>query len=157
MTKTRTQTILIVEDSPSLALTYKEYLKRESYAVITEETVGKRWRAQAISPRRDRSRSAFAGYGRLGNSEAIPRRLPELARHCRDGRYVAQTALTAMNNGAFDFILKPFSPRGLRDLAQCAGENSLGAGSSGMAADARQGTVTDLLASRPPCLAFIAR
>lgn len=110
MTFAPPQTILIVEDAISLAKTYEEYLQRENYNVITEYT-GKsalaclnEFRPSAVIL--DLHLPDINGLEILRQTHAVHPNLPIIVVTADTS---PKAAIAAMNEGAFDFILKPFS------------------------------------------------
>jgi DNA-binding NtrC family response regulator len=106
--------ILLVEDSPSLASLYEEYLRGEPWAVELAETG-----ASALEKLRARPPQAVLLDIRLPDmdgldilriivAERIPCSVVVMTAHGS-----INTAVDAMRNGAFDFIVKPFPPERL--------------------------------------------
>jgi len=106
--------ILMVEDTLSLAETYKEYLRNEAYDIVMAETGG-----QAYAALRERTPDAILLDLVLPDINGI-----EILSHIADNEIPVpvivitahgsvNTAVEAMRLGAFDFLVKPFTPERL--------------------------------------------
>ncbi len=103
-------TILLVEDSLSLAQLYAQYLADESYNVVHAESG-----AQAMAFLAERTPDAILLDLRLPDMDGM-----DILRHVRDRELPAEVivatahgsvslAVEAMRGGAYDFLLKPFT------------------------------------------------
>ncbi len=105
-----TQTVLVVEDALSLARTYEEYLRRENYHVIVESTgQGALACLRAFRPSAavlDLNLPDMDGFQVLQQAHALYPNLPLIVVTADTS---PGTAHAAMKEGAFDFILKPFT------------------------------------------------
>jgi len=105
-----TATILLVEDTPSLARVYAEYLKKEAYTVVPVETGAAALDAVADgSPRivlLDLQLPDMHGMEVLRRIEAqgLPCAVVVITAHGS-----VNVAVEAMRHGAYDFLVKPFS------------------------------------------------
>lgn len=109
-----TPTILVVEDSPSLAALYQEYLSGEPWVVELAETG-----AQALEIIRARPPQAMLLDIRLPDMDGLDILRTVVTEHLPCSVVVMtahgsiNTAVEAMRDGAFDFIVKPFPPERL--------------------------------------------
>ena len=105
-----TATILLVEDTPSLARVYAEYLKKEAYTVVPVETGAAALDAVADGAPRivllDLQLPDMHGMEVLRHIEAqgLPCAVVVITAHGS-----VNVAVEAMRHGAYDFLVKPFS------------------------------------------------
>ena len=103
-------TVLLVEDSPSLARVYLEYLRDEPFDVVHADT-GK----DALTALREKAPPVVLLDLKLPDMDGM-----EILRHVRDNRMSTavvvitahgsiNVAVDAMRGGAFDFLVKPFN------------------------------------------------
>lgn len=103
-------TILLIEDEPSLALTYEEYLRRASYGVTVAQNGAdamaclRQFRPDAIVL--DLHLPDIDGIELLRQARALYPHVPVVVVTADAS---PQVALAAMREGATDFILKPFN------------------------------------------------
>jgi len=116
--------VLVVEDSPSLSVLYQEYLHGEPWEILTAETG-----QQALEILRAHQPQAVLLDIRLPDmdgldilriivTERLPTSVVVMTAHGS-----INTAVDAMRNGAFDFIVKPFPPERLLITLRNALEN----------------------------------
>lgn len=110
MSKPSEETILIIEDSPTLALTYREYLKPVGADVVLAETG-----AEALDCIANRNPSLILLDLKLPDMDGIDI-LKKLNADDNKARVIVITAhgsvtvaVEAMREGAADFLLKPFT------------------------------------------------
>ncbi|NVJ97349.1 MAG: sigma-54-dependent Fis family transcriptional regulator [Alphaproteobacteria bacterium] len=108
--KQNNSSILIVEDSPTLALTYREYLRQAGHEAIIADTG-----AKAVAAIADNKPQVILLDLKLPDMEGIDI-LRKLKAEQNDARVIVITAhgsvkvaVEAMQEGASDFILKPFA------------------------------------------------
>ncbi|MEA4838826.1 MAG: sigma-54 dependent transcriptional regulator [Rhodospirillaceae bacterium] len=108
-------TILIVEDSPTLSALYRDYLHEQPWTVETAETG-----AQALArlqnghpPQAVLLDIRLPDMDGLGILRAIAAEKLDCAVVVMTAHGSVKTAVEAMRDGAFDFIVKPFPPERL--------------------------------------------
>ncbi|WP_448192197.1 sigma-54-dependent transcriptional regulator [Azospirillum sp. sgz301742] len=105
-----TATVLLVEDTPSLARVYAEYLKKEAYTVVPVETGAAALDAVADGAPRivllDLQLPDMHGMEVLRRIEAqgLPCAVVVITAHGS-----VNVAVEAMRHGAYDFLVKPFT------------------------------------------------
>ncbi|MGQ9364759.1 sigma-54-dependent transcriptional regulator [Azospirillum sp. ST 5-10] len=105
-----TATVLLVEDTPSLARVYAEYLKKDDYRVVAVETGAAALEALADGKPRivllDLQLPDMHGMEVLKRVEAqgLPCAVVIITAHGS-----VNVAVEAMRHGAYDFLVKPFS------------------------------------------------
>ncbi|MBP2306051.1 response regulator [Azospirillum melinis] len=102
--------VLLIEDTPSLARVYAEYLKKESHAVISVETG-----ADALAQLNDGAPMVVLLDLQLPdmNGMEVLKRIDSQALPCAviviTAHGSVKAAVEAMRYGAYDFLVKPFS------------------------------------------------
>ncbi|PWC32303.1 sigma-54 dependent transcriptional regulator [Azospirillum sp. TSO35-2] len=102
--------VLLIEDTPSLARVYAEFLKKESHTVIAVETG-----AAALEQLRDGAPKVVLLDLQLPdmNGMEVLKRIAEQALPCAviviTAHGSVKAAVEAMRYGAYDFLVKPFS------------------------------------------------
>ena len=102
--------VLLIEDTPSLARVYAEYLKKESHAVISVETG-----ADALAQLNDGAPMVVLLDLQLPdmNGMEVLKRIDAQALPCAviviTAHGSVNAAVEAMRYGAYDFLVKPFS------------------------------------------------
>ena len=108
-------TILLVEDNPALAFTYMEFLRGGDWQISTAETG-----AQALAESARPGPGLILLAGGLADMDGMVclRLVSEPVRPSAVVVVTAQgsiqVAIEAMRNGAYDFLVKPFSPERLQ-------------------------------------------
>lgn len=105
-----TKTILIIEDSPSLARTYQGFLKHAGYDAETAETASEAERklAEAVTPDLVLLDLQLPDGNGMDILQSLQARAEAIAAVVITANASLNTAIDAMRAGALDFLAKPF-------------------------------------------------
>jgi len=123
-----TQRILIVDDDTDALEVYRTRLTHAGFEVETAESAEQALaRVDAFKPGLVVTDVRMEGMSGLELLERLRGALPGLDVVVMTGHEDMETAVTAMQAGAFDFLVKPVDPKGLQALAErCFREQALG-------------------------------
>ncbi|HSW31714.1 MAG TPA: sigma-54 dependent transcriptional regulator [Longimicrobiales bacterium] len=132
-----TERILIVDDDTDALEVYRTRLTHAGFEVQTAESAEQALaRVDAFQPGLVVTDVRMKGMSGLELLERLRGALPGLDVVVMTGHEDMETAVTAMQAGAFDFLVKPVDPKGLQALAErCFREQALG----GEAGDGSEG------------------
>jgi nitrogen regulation protein NR(I) len=104
-------TILIVDDEPSVLSAFQEMLSDEGYSVVTAPDAESALAAvPSHEPEVVVTDICMPGMSGLDALQTFRQRYPKLPVIVMSGRGTMVTAIEATKRGAFDYVLKPFQP-----------------------------------------------
>jgi DNA-binding NtrC family response regulator len=121
MNQAATETILIIDDDDDLRYSLKRVLSSKGYlleeASSGEEGVAK---AQALEPELIFLDNRMGGMSGLETLQHLRGIVPKAMIVLMTAYGTTQTTIEAMKFGAFDYVMKPFDPKRILALAECA-------------------------------------
>jgi two-component system nitrogen regulation response regulator GlnG len=121
-----TRTLLVIDDDPLILQVMKICLPEPDYHVITAESAVKGIEAfkkhHPDAVLLDVQLPDQSGLAAIHDLRELDRRVPVIL---MTGHGTAETAITAMSGGAFEYVTKPFEPDGILPLIDSALETSM--------------------------------